>query len=308
MMYRKFSLFSVLVIVSLLLAACSSAVSTQAPVGVETAVSTESSSSTEVATEAAAVSGSAACPGAGPQTVVDLKCREITVGVENAYLPFNYVLVSTGQPAGWDYDTWKEICNRLNCVPVMTEAAWDGLIQGTSNGQYDVAADGITITDDRAKVVDFSDGYLSIEQRLIVRKGETRFTDMASFVKMDGLVMGTQANTTNYETAKNNLPETRLKAFDQMPFAIQALINGDVDAVIIDQVAGMGYMGENSDKIEFVGDPIVSDQLGFAFPKGSDLLAPVNQALAAMKADGSLDKINLQYFGPDFKVTGSDVK
>jgi polar amino acid transport system substrate-binding protein len=278
-MTRTIRLISLIVLAALLLAAC-----------------------------APAAKSSADCPGTGPQTVQDLKCREITVAVENAYLPFNYILVATGEAAGWDYDVWNELCSRLNCVPVYTEAAWDGMIQAVSNGQYDAAGDGITITAERAKIVDFSDGYIAIQQRLMVRKGETRFSSIEDFVSQEGLVLGTQANTTNYETATTYLPETRLKGFEQMPFAIQALINEDVDAVIIDQVAGLGYLGDNGDKIEFVGDPIVSEELGFAFPKGSDLVDPINKALAAMKADGTLDAINLKYFGPDFNVTCVDVK
>lgn len=278
-MTRTIRLISLIVLAALLLAAC-----------------------------APAAKSSADCPGTGPQTVQDLKCREITVAVENAYLPFNYILVSTGEAAGWDYDVWNELCTRLNCVPVYTEAAWDGMIQAVSNGQYDAAGDGITITAERAKIIDFSDGYIAIQQRLMVRKGETRFSSIEDFVSQEGLVLGTQANTTNYETATTYLPETRIKGFEQMPFAIQALINEDVDAVIIDQVAGLGYLGDNGDKIEFVGAPIVSEELGFAFPKGSDLVDPINKALAAMKADGTLDAINLKYFGPDFNVTSEDVK
>ena len=248
------------------------------------------------------------CPGKTDKTIVDLKCRKVTVAVENVYLPFNYVLASTGKAEGWDYDAWKEICNRLNCVPVMTEAAWDGLIQGVASKQFDIGADGITITTDRAKQVDFSKGYLAIQQRLLVRKGETRFTNLESFAADPKFILGTQANTTNYETAKKSLPESRIKAFEQFPFAVQALINGDVDAVIIDQVAGMGYMGENGDKIDFLGPVISGDELGFVFTKGSDLVEPVNKAIDAMKADGSLDALNKKYFGPDFKVSSTDIK
>ncbi len=73
------------------------------------------------------------------------------------YLPFNYISIETGEPGGWDYDTWREICTRLHCVPVFVEAAWDGMIQAVSDGQYDVAADGITNTPERQKIVDFFD-------------------------------------------------------------------------------------------------------------------------------------------------------
>ena len=99
----------------------------------------------------------------------DLGGREVTIAIEYAYLPFNYIDPETGEGAGWDYEVWDEICNLLNCTPVYTEAAWEGMIQAVADGQFDAAADGITITADRAEIVDFSMGYVAIEQRLLVR-------------------------------------------------------------------------------------------------------------------------------------------
>ncbi|MBI4928872.1 MAG: transporter substrate-binding domain-containing protein, partial [Anaerolineae bacterium] len=113
---------------------------------------------------------------------------------------------------------------------------------------------------------------------------------------------------TNYETAKKFLSEERIKAFEQFPFAVQALIGGDVDAVIIDETAGQGYRGENADSIELIGPSISSDQLGFVYPKGSDLVGPVDKALESMKADGTLESINAKYFGPDFNIGSEDIK
>lgn len=239
------------------------------------------------------------CLGSADEAIVDLDCREITIAVENAYPPFNYVDVETGQPGGWDYDAINEICARLHCQPVYQEAAWEGMIQAVADGQFDMAADGITITDERAEIVDFSVGYINIEQRLLVRVGEDRFAGIDDFATNDEFILGTQTGTTNYETAVEYLPEERINAFEQFPFAVQALINGDVDAVIIDEVAGQGYVGENADQVELIGPPIVSDQLGFIFPKGSDIVDPVNQAIESMRADGTLDELNMSYFGAD---------
>jgi len=247
------------------------------------------------------------CLGTAEDALVDLECREITIAMENAYLPFNYISLETGEPGGWDYEAWDEICTRLHCTPVYTEAAWEGMIQAVADGQFDAAADGITITPDRAEIVDFSDGYINIDQRLLVRKGEDRFASMEDLVAIDGLVVGTQTGTTNYETASKYLPEDRLKAFEQFPFAVQALIAGDVDAVIIDETAGQGYLGENADELELIGPSLSSDQLGFIFPKGSDLVGPVNQALASMKSDGTLEALSVKYFGPSFTITYDDI-
>jgi polar amino acid transport system substrate-binding protein len=238
----------------------------------------------------------------------DLGGREVTVAVENAYLPFNYIDPQTGEAAGWDYDAWDAICEAINCTPVYQEAAWDGMIQAVADGQFDAAADGITITPDRAEVVDFSDGYITIDQRLLVRAGEDRFSSPDDIVADTSIKIGTQTGTTNYETAVGLFGESRVQAFEQFPFAVEALINEDIDVVIIDETAGQGYLGVNADKVELIGEPLESGELGFIFPKGSDLVAPVNAALAKLAADGVLDELAKKYFGPEFTLTYDDLE
>lgn len=248
------------------------------------------------------------CLGSADQAIVDLDCREITVAVENAYLPFNYIEIKTGEPAGWDYEVLTQICTLLHCSPVFVETGWDGLIQSVADGLNDMGADGLTITDERKKIVDFSDGYLQIIQRVLVRAGENRFDSLEALAKDETLTVGTQSGTSNYNTTIKYVPAERVKAFEQMPFAIQALLSKDVDAVVIDEVAGLGYQGLDQDKLSFVGPSLSSDELGFLFPKGSDLVGPINQAIAALKESGVLNEINLKYFGPDFDVTTEDIQ
>jgi polar amino acid transport system substrate-binding protein len=238
----------------------------------------------------------------------DLGGREVTVAVENAYLPFNYYDPATGEPAGWDYDVWNEICRVLNCVPRYVETSWEGMIQAVADGQFDAAADGITITEDRAEIVDFSIGYINIDQRLLVRADEDRIESIQDIVDNEELVLGTQTGTTNYETALQFLPESRVQAFEQFPFAVQAVLSRDIDAVIIDEVAGQGYLGENADQLKLVGPSMSSDQLGFIFPRGSDLVEPVNEAMRAMQQSGFFETVNAQYFGPGFTITYDDLE
>jgi polar amino acid transport system substrate-binding protein len=238
----------------------------------------------------------------------DLGGQEITIAVENAYLPFNYYDPETGEPTGWDYEVWDEICNLLNCTPNYMETSWEGMIQAVGDGQFDVAADGITITEERAEVVDYSVGYINIEQRLLVRKDEDRIESIEDIVDNPDLRLGTQTGTTNYETASQYLPEERIQAFEQFPFAVQALIAGDIDAVIIDEVAGQGYQGENADELKLIGPSMSSDELGFIFPPGSDLVEPVNNALRVMAGNGFLSEVNQKYFGPEFDITYEDLE
>ncbi|MBI4771771.1 MAG: transporter substrate-binding domain-containing protein [Chloroflexi bacterium] len=237
----------------------------------------------------------------------DLGGREVTIAVENAYLPFNFVSLETGKADGWDYDTIHEICRRLNCKPVWQEFAWDTMIASVAAGQFDMAADGITITDERAKQVDFSEGYVNIEQRMLVRADEARFSTPQEFAADATLKLAEQVGTTNYATAVELVGESRVVTFDDFGLAVQALVAGDVDGVVIDETAGLGYLGANKDQLKLVGESLSSDQLGFIYPGGSDLVAPFNAALTSMKADGTLEKINLKWFGPDFKLTYDDI-
>ena len=237
----------------------------------------------------------------------DLGGRSISIAIENAYLPFNYIDLETGEAAGWDYEFIDEMCNRLNCVPDYVETRWDGMIVAVSEGQFDMAADGITITDERAEIVDFSDGYINIEQRLLVRADEDRFTDPEEFAADPELLIGTQIGTTNYNTAEALVGADRIQAFDTFDFAVQALLSGDVDAVVMDETAGQGYVGVNADQLTLVGDTLSSDQLGFIFPLGSDLVEPVNAAITSMKNDGFLQEISAKYFSDNFTITYDDI-
>ena len=104
----------------------------------------------------------------GSNGLPDLGGCNMIIAVENAYIPFNYIDLADGKAKGWDYDVFNELSNLLNFVPVYTPASWDGMIQAVADGQFDIAGDGITITDERDKIIDFSDGYINIAQRIMV--------------------------------------------------------------------------------------------------------------------------------------------
>ncbi|MEK7276836.1 MAG: transporter substrate-binding domain-containing protein, partial [Chloroflexota bacterium] len=89
----------------------------------------------------------------------DLGGREIRIAVENAYNPFNFIDEATGKAVGYDYDLFAEACSRLNCKPTFVQTGWDSIVAvmgGTAQAEFDIAADGITITAERAQNVDFS--------------------------------------------------------------------------------------------------------------------------------------------------------
>ncbi len=244
---------------------------------------------------------------AGVDGEFDLGGREVTVGVENAYLPYNYVLAGETEGQGWDYDMWRAICDLINCTPVFVEAGWPAVIDQVAQGELDTAADGISITDERREIVDYSDAYMTVVQKFIVQIDDDRYADADALIASDAII-ATQGGTTNYELAISLVDESRVSAFDQFGLAIEALISGDVDAVIIDDSAGLGYIGVNADVMRTLDGDLQSDPLGFIYPQGSDLVEPVNAAIATLKANGTFDEIGRKFFGEGFAVTYDDIE
>jgi len=225
----------------------------------------------------------------------DLGGREITIAVENAYPPYNFIN-EDGERVGWDYDTFNDICDLLNCVPIFEEVAWDGMLIAIANGEYDVAADGITYTEERDETVDFSDLYQAYDETLLVREEETRFTTSEELKAIDGYMVATQVGTTNEITAKELFGEQNVQSYDTFGAAIEALLNDDVDAVVVDRPAAEGYITERG-SLKTLDESLSGIQgLAFAFPPGSDLIEPVNLAMARMQADGTWDDIYKKWF------------
>jgi polar amino acid transport system substrate-binding protein len=221
------------------------------------------------------------------------KAKTVVVAVENAYPPFNMIDETTGEGVGWDYDTVREICKRINCVPEFKEAAWDGIFPAMQAGEFDWLADGVTYTEERDKIVDFSIPYVTIGQTLLVRADETSTLD--DFKSNPDLIVGTQIGTTNEIVAKETFPDKEIQSFEDFGGAVLALISNDIDGVVIDNVSASGYMKENEGKLK-IGAQITSDEkLAFVFPPGSALVAQVNKAMEAMIADGTLEALNKKW-------------
>ncbi len=235
------------------------------------------------------------------QALPDLGGRTVVVVTENAYPPLQFVDPISGDQVGWEYDAMNDIAKRLKFKVVYQNTSWDAMIQAVSDGQYDVGMTGITIKDDRKEKVDFSDPYMRSEQFMLVRGDEDRFSDAKTFAEFkDGLV-GAQAGTTPFYTAVYSVLDgdeanPRIKLFETFGATVQALRSGDVDMVLTDGTAGKGYVDASGGELKLVGGPLGTEDFGFIFKKGSDLVAPVNAAIAAMKADGTIDALNKKWF------------
>jgi polar amino acid transport system substrate-binding protein len=234
------------------------------------------------------------------QALPDLGGRKVIAVTENSFPPLDSMDPKTGKGVGWEYDAFNEIGRRLNLKIEWRISSWDAMIQSVRDGQFDVAMNGITINEQRKQQVDFSAPYMSAEMYMLVRANETRFKDAAGFRANKNLLAGAQPGTTSfYSTARELLgvkdASPRMKLFDTFGATAQALRAGDVDVVLSDASAAAGYMKQYPNTYKIVGTPLPGEDYGFIFKKGSPLVQPVNAALAAMRRDGTIQRLNQKW-------------
>lgn len=238
---------------------------------------------------------------AGAQELPDLDGRTIKAVTENAYYPLNFEDPATGEGIGLEYDLFNEVATRLNARVEWNLMGWDTMIEAVRQGQFDVGMDGITITAEREEVIDFSEPYIVMDQYMLVRADEERVAGPESFTAESGLLIGAQTGTTSFYTAIYDFLGTseddpRVRQFDSYGAAVAALKAGDVDMVLADQAATAGYLGADPGAFKTVGDPVKTDPFGLIFTPGSDLVEPVNAALASMREDGTIGALVTKWF------------
>jgi polar amino acid transport system substrate-binding protein len=234
------------------------------------------------------------------QDLPDLGGREIVVVTENAYPPLQF-LDDSGAAIGWEYDAMAEIAARLNATIVYENISWDAMIPAVSEGQFDMGMTGITIREDRMEAVDFSAPYMTSQMLMMVRGDEERFADAAGFAANPDLLMAAQPGTTPfyvgvYEVLDGDEANPRIVKFETFGAGLEALRNGDVDLVLSDSTAANGYVAASEGALKIIGEPLGTEDFGFIFPKGSDLVEPINAAIESMRADGTLDALNTKWF------------
>jgi polar amino acid transport system substrate-binding protein len=143
---------------------------------------------------------------------------------------------------------------------------------------------------------------------MMVRGDETRFADAASFAADADLLMAAQPGTTPfyvgvYDVLDGDEANPRIKLFETFGATVQALRSDDVDLVLTDGTAGNGYVAASDGSLKIIGSPLGTEDFGFIFPKGSDLVAPMNAAIQSMKDDGTIDALNKKWF-LDYKIGG----
>jgi polar amino acid transport system substrate-binding protein len=211
---------------------------------------------------------------------------KIRVATDATWPPFEYINEQTKQVEGFDIDVMNAIADKENLNIEFVNVGFDPLLAGMAQGTYDAAISSITITEDRAKDMLFSDPYFEAGQIVVVRKDNTTITGKDTLTGNVGAQLGT---TGSFEVEK--IPAATLKTYDDIGLAFQDLMNGQINAVVSDNPLALGYVGKNPDKLKAVGDIFTEENYGIAVAKGkTDLLAKINAGLKAIKNEGLIEQ------------------
>lgn len=224
----------------------------------------------------------------------------IVVGCDAAFPPFEYLDEKTGELVGFDLDLMRAIGAELGMAVEIKNVSWDGIIPGLLSGNYNVIASGMTITEERKQVVNFSDPYINAGLVIVTRANDNSIKGPEDLA---GKRVAVQINSTG-DLAATEMQEEKgikiaqIKRFTHATDPFLELKNGNVEAVVMDLPVAGAQMKANPGLYKIVGEPFTSEEYGFALRKSdTELLAKINQALATLKANGTYDQIYQKYFG-----------
>ncbi|MBZ9935510.1 ABC transporter substrate-binding protein [Mesorhizobium sp. BR1-1-16] len=219
----------------------------------------------------------------------------IRIGTEGAFPPFNFI-DSDKQIKGFDIDIAKAVCANLKATCTFVAQDWDGLIPALQASKFDAIFASMSITDERKQVVDFSRAYYNTPTAFIAAKG-SGITDVSP-AGLKGKTLGAQSSTIQSSYLEQTYPGFDVKLYPTQDEVNLDLASGRIDALLVDKLVGMEWLKKSDGACcEIVGEVPVGGGIGAAVRKqDTDLRDAISKAIEAIKADGTYDKINAEYF------------
>ena len=248
-----------------------------------------SASSTASSTASSAASSEAASTSAAAE-LTTVEAGKLTMATNAAFPPYE-MTTDAGEFEGIDIDTAKAIAEKLGLELQIDDMDFDAALLSVQQGKADIVMAGVTVTDERKAVMDFSDSYATGIQSIIVPEG----SDIASPDDLAGKKIGTQRGTTGYLYCSDDFGDDAVVAYDNGLTAVQALNNGQVDAVVIDNEPAKAYV-ESNPGLKILDTSYAEEDYAIGMNKSNTaLLEAVNAALEELKADGTLQAIVDKY-------------
>ncbi len=237
--------------------------------------------------------GSSAAATAEIKTVEEGKLHMST----NAAFPPYEMTTDAGGFEGIDVEVAEAIAEKLGLELVIDDMGFEAALTAVQSGKSDIAMAGITVNEEREAVMDFSDSYATGVQVVIVKE-DSPITTIEDLANAD--MIGCQAGTTgyiycSYSPEEGGYGEDHVTAFDTGALAVMALVNGQIDAVVIDNEPAKSYVAAN-EGLKILDTEFAVEDYAIGFAKGNDALREaVNAAIEELKADGAFQAIVEKY-------------
>lgn len=241
-------------------------------------------------TASSAASSVAASTSAAAGELTTVEAGKLTMATNATFPPYE-MTTDSGDIEGIDIDTAKAIAEKLGLELQIDDMDFDAALLSVQQGKADIVMAGVTVTDERKAVMDFSDSYATGIQSIIVPEG----SDIVSPDDLAGKKIGTQRGTTGYIYCSDDFGDDAVVAYDNGLTAVQALNNGQVDAVVIDNAPAKEYVAANPGLV-LLDTSYAEEDYAIGMAKGNTALEDaVNAALEELKADGTLQSIVDKY-------------
>lgn len=226
-----------------------------------------------------------------------VSAETLRVVTDPSFVPFEMMDEETGEMIGFDMDIIAEVAERAGFEYDLNTMDFNGIIPALQTGNVDIAIAGITITEERQEIVDFSDPYYDSGLRILVRQDNDEVKELSD---LEGKKVGTKIGSTSYDHLTKTLDDDEgVTPYPGSSDMYMALMSRSVDAVFYD-APNVGYFASTrgEGKVKTVGELYEGQQYGIALKKGSEWVDDVNEALAAMREDGTYEEIYEKWFGP----------
>ncbi|HEL1767475.1 TPA: transporter substrate-binding domain-containing protein [Streptococcus suis] len=236
----------------------------------------------------------AACSSTSSQSALD-KIKEkgtLVVATSPDYAPFEFQALVDGknEVVGADIMLAQKIADELGVKLEVSAMSFDNVLSSVQNGKADIAIAGLSYSEDRAKVFDFSESYYQISDVLLIKKDSAN--SLTSIDAMSGKTLAVQKGSTQESYAQENISQANLISLTLMGEAVNELKSGKVDAILMDSPVAAGYVSQNSDlAVASVEFPTIDENSKvIALPKGSaELKTTIDKVIAEVKASGEFD-------------------
>mgnify|MGYP004512023535 FL=1 len=252
--------------------------------------SASSASSEAVSSEAASEVASASSEAASAAELTTVTPGKLTMSTNAAFPPYEST-DDNGNFVGIDIDVAAAIAEKLGLELQVDDMDFDAALLAAQNGKSDLVMAGVTVTEDRQLVMDFSDSYATGIQSIIVKED----SDIASPDDLADKMIGTQRGTTGYIYCSDDFGDEHVTPYDDGLTAVQALVNGQVDAVVIDNAPAKEFVAANPG-LKILDTSYAEEDYAIGVAKGNTaMLDAINGALEELKNDGTLQAIIDKY-------------